>query len=191
MNKKFLTLNDKLLSWLILPANIALFTMMMITITDIVGRSLFDAPVLGSVEVTQISLAVMIVCAFPLAVHDESHISVDLLDNVFPRWLVPWRQIVIHIIAAIALSLLTWQLYKYANRAFRYGDVTEFLRFPRGYVYAVMALMGGVSVLSSLLRMLSYVGEILDKDKAANRPHIEVLQTQHSNNTPNDKGRGK
>lgn len=163
MTNKLLNLNDKLLSLLVFPANIALFTMMMITIADIIGRSVFNAPVLGSVEVTQIALVVMIVCAFPLVVRDESHISVDLLDNVFPTWLVPWRQIAIHLIAAVSLSLLTWQLYKYANRAFRYGDVTEFLRFPRGYIYAMMALMGGVSVLSSLLRLFYYVGEIIKR----------------------------
>lgn len=155
--KKHTPFFDKLLSLLTFPANLALFIMMMITVVDIIGRSVFNAPILGSVEVTQVSLAVMVVCAFPLIVHDESHISVDLLDNIIPRWLAPWRQLCVHLMSAVVLSLLTWQLYKYAARAFRYGDVTEFLRIPIGYVLAVMAFMGAVSVLVCLLRVWHYV----------------------------------
>lgn len=165
MNKKLLKINNRILSLLVYPANLALFTMMMVTIANIVGRSVFNKSVMGSVEITQISLAIMIVCAFPLAVQEESHISVDLLDNFIPSWLVPWRQVGIHLIATVALSLLTYQLYKYAERAFRYGDVTEFLRIPISYVYAVMALMGGVAVLSSILRSLHYVSLIFGQAK--------------------------
>lgn len=157
MKNIFTIIDYKLLPFLAFPANIALFVMMMITMTDIVGRSLFNAPIMGSIEVTQIALAIMIVCAFPLVIRDEAHISVDLLDAWVPRWLVPWRQLCIHLMAVVALSLLTWQIYKYADRAFRYGDVTEFLRVPRGYILSTMTLMGGVSVVSSLARVIHYV----------------------------------
>lgn len=159
--KKSTNFFDKLLSLLVYPTNLALFVMMMITVVDIIGRSVFNAPIMGSVEVTQVSLAIMIVCAFPLIVRDEEHISVDLLDHFIPRWLTPYRQLCIHLMSAVAVSLLTWQLYKYAVRAFRYGDVTEFLRIPIGYVLAIMAFMGAVSVLSSVLRVWYYLGVIL------------------------------
>lgn len=159
--KKSTNIFDKLLTLLAYPTNLALFVMMMITVVDIIGRSVFNAPIMGSVEVTQVSLAIMIVCAFPLIVRDEGHISVDLLDNFIPRWLTPYRQLCIHLMSAVAVSLLTWQLYKYAVRAFRYGDVTEFLRIPIGYVLAIMAVMGAISVFSSLLRVWHYFGVIL------------------------------
>lgn len=168
------TIETKLLPLLAFPANVALFVMMIITIADIVGRSVFNTPIMGSIEVTQIALAIMIVCVFPLVIRDETHISVDLLDNMIPRWVVPWRQLCIHLMAVIALSLLTWQIYKYADRAFRYGDVTEFLRVPRGYILAIIAVMGAVSVLSSLLRVLHYIAVI------TGRQSIEIS----SNDTP-------
>lgn len=178
MNKKTSLFFDRLLSLLVFPANLALFVMMMITVADIIGRSVFNSPILGSVEVTKIALAIMIVCAFPLIVRDEGHISVDLLDNFIPQWLVPWRQLSIHLMSVIAISLLTWQLYKYTLRAFRYGDVTEFLRIPLGYVLAVMAIMGAVSVFSSLLRVWHYAEMVLGRHSQESIKPITSPQVQ-------------
>ncbi len=163
MHKKITHFFDKLLLILTFPANLALFVMMMVTVFDIIGRSVFNTPIMGSIEITKIALAIMIVCAFPLIVRDEGHISVDLLDSIVPKWLMPLRQLCVHFASALAIALLTWQLYKYAVRAFRYGDVTEFLRIPLGYVLAVMVVMGVISVFSSLLRVWHYVGVTLGK----------------------------
>lgn len=162
MMKRYLNfIDNKFLPLFAIPANIALFVMMMITMIDIAGRTFFGKPIMGSIEVTQISLAIMIVCAFPLLIRDEAHISVDLLDNFIPRWIVPWRQLIIHLIATIALLFLSWQVYRYADRAFQYGDVTEFLRMPRGIIFGIIAFMGIVSAISSLVKVIYYLGIII------------------------------
>ncbi|MGY0398608.1 MAG: TRAP transporter small permease [Ostreibacterium sp.] len=166
-------LKKYLFSILVLSTNIALFVMMMITVADIILRSLLNAPITGSIEITQFSLAIMIVCAFPMLVWDESHISVDLLDNIIPQWVVPWRQLVIHLVAVIALSLLTLQLYQYGQRASRYGDVTEFLRIPKGYALYMMSAMGGVTVLMSGLRFFYYLSIILGGQPQSNSRVLE------------------
>ena len=137
------------LSW---PAMLMLFAMMMITVCDVIGIKIIGSPLKGGIELTQLSLAVMIFCTFPLVCWDEAHVSVDLLDRFVPQTLVFLRRIVIHLMAAVALVLLSLKLQDFAARSMRYGDVTEFLRIPLGYLVYVMAGMGWLSAVISLLK---------------------------------------
>lgn len=142
----------KLLPILNWPAMLMLFAMMMITVFDVIGMKLFDSPLKGSIELTQMALAAMIFCVFPLVCWDEAHISVDLLDRFVPRPIVLIRRIAIHFAAAVVLVLLSLKLQDFAVRSMRYGDVTEFLRIPTGYLIYVMAGMGWLSAAISVLK---------------------------------------
>ncbi|UJF24216.1 TRAP transporter small permease [Suttonella sp. R2A3] len=139
------------LTW---PAMFMLMAMMLITVVDVLGVKLFSAPIKSSIELTQLALAVMTFCIFPLVCWDESHISVDLLDQFTPSWLHRARRVLIHIGASIALALLGWKLLEFAQRSVSYGDVTEFLRIPISYLITVMAVMGWLSALISLLKAM-------------------------------------
>lgn len=172
MNCLFDFIEKRLLSLIAWPAMLALFVMMMVTIIDIVGRSLLNLPIRGSVEITEMALAIMIVFIFPLVVWQETHISVDLLDNVIPRWIVSWRQLFIHASAAIVLFFLSKQLFKYAGRAISYGDVTEFLRIPKGYIFYAMSAMGFVSMGVSALLSIKYALVIV-------RPQFNEQEIRH------------
>jgi len=138
------------LTWL---TNIALLVMMLITVVDVLCRSL-NAPILGSIELTQYALTMMVVSAFPIVITDEDHISVDLLEPVIPQLLAVWRDIFIHLLAAIAFIMITAFLYKLSGRAFRDGEMTMFLHLPKGYILSFMALMGCVAALSSIMRAI-------------------------------------
>ncbi|SFC01066.1 TRAP-type C4-dicarboxylate transport system, small permease component [Marinospirillum celere] len=141
-------------------AGISLLSMMLITTVDVLGRFFFNAPLLGAIELMQLALAIVIFCAFPIVCWKEEHISIDLLDTWVPAWVVPWRQLVINGLCAFALYIMAGRIQVFANRAFSYGDVTEFLKIPMGYLIVLMAVMAWIAAVLCALRAFTYIPEI-------------------------------
>ncbi len=147
-------------------AGATLFAMMLLTTADVTGRFFLNSPILGAVELTQLMLAAVIFLSLPVVCWREEHVSVDLLDAIFPvRWV--WlRQVIINLIVTLALWVMAGRVWALGTRAFDWGDVTEFLRIPVGYLIYLMAIMLGLSALLTLMRAGGYLLEgigVLDR----------------------------
>jgi len=140
-------------------AGATLFAMMLLTTADVTGRFFFNSPILGSVELTQLMLAAVVFLSLPVACWREEHVSVDLLDAIFPpRWI--WlRQMIVNLIVTAALWVMAGRVWALGSRAFAWGDVTEFLRLPIGYLIYLMAIMLALSALLTVMRAGAYLLE--------------------------------
>ncbi|XKH59982.1 TRAP transporter small permease [Halomonas sediminis] len=140
-------------------AGATLFALMLLTTADVVGRYFFNAPILGTVELTQQMLAAVVFLSLPVACWREEHISVDLLDAVFPARFIWLRQLIVNLVVALALWVIADRVWSLAERAFAWGDVTEFLRIPNGYLIYLISLMLFLSALLTLGRAIGYLLE--------------------------------
>ena len=132
-------------------AGATLFALMLLTTADVVGRYFFNLPILGTVELTQQMLAAVVFLSLPVACWREEHVSVDLLDAM--------RQMIVNLIIAVALWVIATRVWALGVRAFEWGDVTEFLRIPDGYLIYLIAIMLFLSALLTLGRAVSYLLE--------------------------------
>ena len=116
-------------------ACVALFALMIMTFSDVVLRSVANAPLSSAAELTRVLMAVVVFSVMPIVSGSGKHISVDLTDGVFQRLgLSRWRDAAIYLICG---GLLFWPMQRVwvlAERARDFGDVTEFLRIPIFYV---------------------------------------------------------
>jgi TRAP-type transport system small permease protein len=140
-------------------AGATLFALMLLTTADVTGRYFFNSPILGTVELTQLMLAAVVFLSLPVVCWREEHISVDLLDSVFPPRLIWIRQVIVNLIITAALWVMARRVWALAERAFEWGDVTEFLRIPRGYLIGLIAIMLVISALLTLGRAVLYLLE--------------------------------
>ena len=129
---------------------------MLLTCVDVAGRYLFLAPVQGATELTRLLMAGIIFAALPVVSQRQDHISVDLLDAVFPKGLIIVRQILVNALCAIAMAVICWRVWILAGRALRYGDQTEFLQIPVYPVVYFIALMCAIAALMFTLNSLNY-----------------------------------
>ncbi|MEQ9642902.1 MAG: TRAP transporter small permease [Alphaproteobacteria bacterium] len=143
---------DRALKLLEVASAVVLLALMALTCIDVAGRELANAPLNGATELTRLALAALVFCALPVASWRDQHIVVDLLDNVFPRALVGWRQLVVNLIAAAALTAVAVRAWKFAGRSVEYGDVTEYLHLP---VAPIVYLIASLSALTALLMALN------------------------------------
>lgn len=122
-------------------ASVTLFLLMAITCVDVVGRYFFNSPLTGSTELTEFAMAILIFTTLPVVSWRNQHVVVDLLDRWFSGTAARVRTVVIHIISAVSLGYLGQRIQVLGNRSLSYGELSEYLHFPPGYIMLYMAGM--------------------------------------------------
>ena len=133
-----------------IAASALLFAMMCLTFVDVVARYLFNSPLRGGFEVTELMLLVLIFAGLPLVSHGDEHVTMDFIDRMLPPRALAALVRVIHALVAAMFFFLTWQMLIKAGRIAAYGDTTDVLRVAIGpFVYfmaAMIALTAAVHV---------------------------------------------
>ena len=136
-------------------ASAILFALMVLTFADVVLRYLFNRPIRGGFELTELALLVLIFAGLPLVSHADEHVTMDFIDRMLPRRLGDAWMRFMHAACAALLLFLSWQIWIKAGRISEYGDTTDVLRISVGpFVYfmaAMIALTGLVHVLKIFL----------------------------------------
>ena len=131
-------------------ASVILFVLMMVTFVDVVGRYIFNHPLRGAFEGTELMLLVLIFAGLPLVSHADEHVTMDFIDHmVGMRGRAAVVRIAHFICAAIFLGL-AWLIWLKAGKISAYGDTTDVLRIAIGPFVYFMALMIALSGLIHL-----------------------------------------
>lgn len=124
-----------------------LLAMMGLTVCDVIGRYLFNAPIKGASEVTEILLCAMIFVGLGAVSLAENHVTVDLLTEKMPSAVQPLRQAMTGVLSGVILMVIAWRLWVYAGQIGSYGGMTTNLSIPiapLGYFCAICAFIGAV-----------------------------------------------
>lgn len=149
-----------------------LFVLMVITFVDVVGRNLFNHPLNGASELTEILLALVIFLMLPQVARRNQHIAIDLIENVVkPRGLVVLNAIA-SILGAVMFGLIAWRCWVLADKAIGYGDRTAALGIPVGPVMYVIAVLAGLVALASLLALPLSVDDLAARSEGTQEPVV-------------------
>lgn len=133
-------------------ACLALFGLMVMTFSDVVLRSVANAPLSAATELTRILMAVIVFSITPMVSTSGQHVAVDLTDPVFDRLgLARLRDGVIYLVCG---GLLYWPLNRVwvlAERGRDFGDVTEYLNIPVFYVGWFIAFSLAITMVAMLI----------------------------------------
>jgi TRAP-type C4-dicarboxylate transport system permease small subunit len=135
---------------------LVLFLLMLLTLVDVVGRYLFNAPVPGGYELTQLLMAVLIFCALPVISWRETHITIDLLDFMVSGRTADFRQVLVNAVSAAGMGLIGWRCWIYAGELAGYGDVTEYLHISQAPIVYFIAIFSIATALLLVANMLRY-----------------------------------
>lgn len=129
---------------------LSLLILMLITCVDVFGRYLFNNPLTGSTELTEIAMGIVIFSVFPIVSWRNEHIVVDIFDQYFSPRIHLIRTVLINLLVAIALVFLANRIYVLGQRSMSYGDVTEYLAIPLGWMTVFMAVMTWLAALAMI-----------------------------------------
>ena len=135
-------------------ASAILFSMMLLTFVDVVARYLFNFPLRGGFEITELMLLVLIFAGLPLVSHADEHVTMDFIDRMLPPRGVALVVRAAHALCAAVMFFLTWQVWIKAAKIAGYGDTTDVIKIPIGPFVYFMAAMIALTALIHLYKML-------------------------------------
>jgi TRAP-type C4-dicarboxylate transport system permease small subunit len=130
-----------------IAASAILFLMMLLTFVDVVARYLFNFPLRGGFEITELMLLVLIFAGLPLVSHSDEHVTMDFIDRLLPEGGRRFVVRAVHAVCAAVMFFLTWQVWIKAGKIAGYGDTTDVLKITVGpfvYFMAAMILLTGL-----------------------------------------------
>lgn len=123
-------------------ASAILFSMMTLTFVDVVLRYVFNRPLRGGFELTELMLLVLIFAGLPLVTHAGEHVTMDLIDRFLGPRLRALQLRLTELASAGLMFGLTWLMWLKAGKIAAYGDTTDILRIPVGpFVYFMTAMI--------------------------------------------------
>jgi TRAP-type C4-dicarboxylate transport system permease small subunit len=125
-----------------------------LTTLDVVGRYLFNRPLRGAFELTEVLMAALIFAALPLVTLRCEHIAVDLLDLWIPARARKLQSALIQLACAGVVAVLAWVMFGQARQMALDGLQTDALRLP----LAPIVYFGAAAILVSALVHLALAG---------------------------------
>jgi len=133
-------------------ASAILMAMMLLTFVDVVGRYLFNRPVPGGFELTELGLLVLIFAGLPLVSRADEHVTMDFIDRLISRRARALLERAVHVVCAAIFLFAAWLVWLKADRIWEYRDATDVLRVVYGPFVYFMAVMIALTALVHLYK---------------------------------------
>lgn len=136
---------------------ILLMAMMFVTAIDVFGRYLLSRPLPGAFELTEIMLAMIVFIAMPLVCLHRENITVTLITDRLSSRARNLHHAVVSLACGIILAIVSWRLMEHALQLASFGDVTVFLRAPKGPIGYTMSAFTALAALAMLIVTVEHV----------------------------------
>jgi TRAP-type C4-dicarboxylate transport system permease small subunit len=128
-------------------AAVLLFVLMMITTVDVIGRYIFNWPLRGGFELTELLLLTLIFAGLPLVSRADEHVTLDFIDNLLGERGRRLLRRLVDLVCGLIILGLAWRVWIKAGKIAGYGDTTDVLLIPVApfvYLMAFMVLVTGI-----------------------------------------------
>ena len=132
-------LNGLVTLWLARVAAVIMAFLALITFADVGARYLFNKPFNFSVEVTELSMGLMVYFGLGLTTHENGHVRVDFFTLKLGERVRAAIELLTSLIAVAYLAVMIWRLWLRALVLFEKHDVSQVLHLPFWPVAFAMA----------------------------------------------------
>ena len=135
--------------FLLFIGQFALAIMVMLTVVDVFLRYVFNRPILGSYELTEFMMAVLVFSTIGYTMAVKGHVVVDLVFTKLPQRTRDILECITSLIAFILFAIVAWRNAVQAITAWGRNDITAELFIPISPFILFVAI--GIAVLSLVL----------------------------------------
>ena len=124
-----------------LGASVLLLGMVLLTFADVIGRYVFNSPLRGAFEITELALLSLIFAGLPLVSLRSEHVVFDSLDPLLGRLGRRVLKGAVNLLCAAAMLGLAWLMWRTGNDFASSGETTAQLRIPKyPFIYGMSVL---------------------------------------------------
>ena len=132
---------------------VLMFALMAVTFFDVLGRYLFNAPILGGTEATEVILACLVFAGLPRITARDEHITIDLFDAAIPQAWRGGRDAAVYLFSAVILAVVTVVVWRLGGRIGASGAQTDILAIPLEPVAYFISVLCGAACLILLAKV--------------------------------------
>ncbi len=142
--------------------SLTMMGLVLLTVADVVLRYFFNSPILGSFELTEFSLILLVFFAIPWGTAQKVNVRVDLLVGTLPTRIRAIFDSITCFISLLVTALFAWYTIPQAKYMMKLGSESDMLEIPLWPFYFVVAL--GFFLLFFVL-----IGNLIDFIKEAKK----------------------
>ena len=135
----------------------AMIGLMMLTVADVFLRKFFNAPILGSFEITEFLLVVLVFLAIPWAALKKANVKVDLIVGKLPQRVQDAFSSVTCFLSLIITAFCGWYTIPQAMYILRLNKVSEMLDIPFFPFYFMVAFGFFILLFVLLANLIEFV----------------------------------
>lgn len=107
-----------------------LFLMMLLTVADVIGRSIFNSPVPGTYEISKFLLVVVVLLSVGYVEQSNQNIHVDFFTNKMPFKVRLLTYIILTLVSIAFLGLVMWKGWEESFVTIRAKTASDIWRIP-------------------------------------------------------------
>ena len=131
--------------------------MMLFTTVSVAMRQFFDSPVLGVVDVMELSLVGLIFIAMPGVFFRDENVTVDVIDQIVSRKIRVALRLIGLLLTLVFLVMMMVQMMPQAMDKWNYGEVTMTLSINR-FIHWIPIIFGfAVSIIATAFVLVRYL----------------------------------
>jgi len=132
--------------------------LMLLTASDVTLRYVFNRPIIGSYDLTEYMMAIVVSFGLAYCAFFKGHVRVDLVVSHFPQRVQAVIDSTTGLLSVTLFSLITWQSFVHMKLLFDCGLKSTVLLIPR-FPFAGLVCMGSalltIVLLANFLEFLS------------------------------------
>jgi len=133
---------------------LALVAMTLLTFVDVTGRYLFNHPLLGAFETSEITLVLLVFGCLAYTEHRSGHVDIDILVSRFPARERALAEGLAALLSAVFWGAIAWRTALHALDVHRAGETSAILKLPVATVVGIAAIGSTLFALALAARML-------------------------------------
>lgn len=143
---------------------VALFAMMCLTVVDVVGRYVFNSPILGAFEITSFLVSILVYSFLGFAQSQKSHVTVDILVNTFSEKAQSIVKLFNYTAGLFIMVLISWKGFEKAIESMESGDSPMNLSVPIHPFVFFLAFGCGIMCIEFLRDILKTIIKLKTKE---------------------------
>lgn len=142
---------DMAARWLTRVAALFLIVMMGINVVDVILRAAFNAPIFGTYEIVELTLAAVGFFAIAETFLRKEHVSIELIDQIAPPRMVAFLEVFGLGMTLLFFALLVWYMVPSALDSLAFNSVSFDLHIPLVWRDSLVLLAMSMALLAVAL----------------------------------------
>jgi TRAP-type C4-dicarboxylate transport system permease small subunit len=122
-----------------------LIVLMLTTGVDVIGRYVFHRPFIGAYEISELSMATVVLLGWGYTQAEKTHIDIDVLYTRLPRAVRTVLDFLIPLLGLVLFVFIAWQSINFTMDSIGWHEATEMLHIPV-WIFKLLIFIGAVAI---------------------------------------------